>query len=166
MLDLSQRIDNLGGGWGGLSTGARWLQDAIGTESAWNDTRREYTRMRMSEAIKSLPPGPATDKDIALALQGFPKDNADPQTLSTFLRGMAKLKQIEAVGDNAKAEWVNSVGSLARARGDIEILGVQVPKGSSYIDFQRKYIKDKAKELGKTQNMENVKNRSYMDFAK
>jgi hypothetical protein len=122
--------------------------------------------MRMSEAIKSLPPGPATDRDINMALSGFPKETADAQTLSSFLRGMAKLKQIEAVGDNAKAEWVNSVGSLARAKTDINILGVQVPKGSSYIDFQRRYIKDKAKDLGKSQIMENIQTRSYMDFAK
>jgi len=165
-MDLASRIENLGGGWGKASSVSKFFQDAIGTESAWNDTRREYTLMRMSEAVKSFPPGTGTDKDIALALEGFPKENADPQTLARFLRGMAKLKQVEAVGDNAKAEWVNSVGSLARAKTDINILGVNVPKGSNYIDFQRKYIKDKAKDLGKSQAMENINTRSYMDFAK
>jgi len=165
MLDLANRLEQQGGGYGGLSGVNAWLRNATGNQDAWTQTRQEYVRLRNTQAIKSLPPGPATDKDIMLAMKGFPPENADAATIASFLRGMAKMSQYEAVSESAKSEWVNSVGSLGRSTRDIEIGGVQVPKGTTYVDFARQFMDQRAQDLAAAQAGRAVSGRGYMRWA-
>ncbi len=165
MLDLASRLEQQGGGYGTFSGINSWFRNATGNQDAWTQTRQEYVRLRNTQAIKSLPPGPATDRDIELALKGFPAENADAKTVASFLRGMAKMSQYEAVAESAKSEWVNSVGSLGRATRDIEIGGVQVPRGTTYVDFARQFMDQRAQDLAATQAGRAVANRGYMRWA-
>lgn len=165
MLDLATRLEQEGGGYGALSGINSWFRNATGNQDAWTQTRQEYVRLRNTQAIKSLPPGPATDRDIELALKGFPAENADAKTVASFLRGMAKMSQYEAVAESAKSEWVNSVGSLGRATRDIEIGGVQVPRGTTYVDFARQFMEQRAQDLAATQAGRAVAGRGYMRWA-
>ena len=165
MLDLATRLEQQGGGYGTFSGINTWLRNATGNQDAWTQARQEYVRLRNTQAIKSLPPGPATDRDIELALKGFPPDNADSKTIASFLRGMAKMQQYEAVAESAKSEWVNSVGSLGRATKDIQIGGVQVPKGTTYVDFARQFMDQRAQDLAASQAGRAVANRGYMRWA-
>jgi hypothetical protein len=165
MLDLASRLEQQGGGYGTFSGINSWFRNATGNQDAWTQTRQEYVRLRNTQAIKSLPPGPATDRDIELALKGFPAENADAKTVASFLRGMAKMSQYEAVAESAKSEWVNSVGSLGRATRDIEIGGVQVPRGTTYVDFARQFMDQRAQDLAATQAGRAVSGRGYMRWA-
>lgn len=165
MLDLASRLEQQGGGYGTFSGINSWFRNATGNQDAWTQTRQEYVRLRNTQAIKSLPPGPATDRDIELALKGFPAENADARTVASFLRGMAKMSQYEAVAESAKSEWVNSVGSLGRATRDIEIGGVQVPRGTTYVDFARQFMDQRAQDLAATQAGRAVAGRGYMRWA-
>jgi hypothetical protein len=165
MLDLASRLEQEGGGYGALSGINSWFRNATGNQDAWTQTRQEYVRLRNTQAIKSLPPGPATDRDIELALKGFPAENADAKTVASFLRGMAKMSQYEAVAESAKSEWVNSVGSLGRATRDIEIGGVQVPRGTTYVDFARQFMEQRAEDLAAAQAGRAVAGRNYMRWA-
>jgi hypothetical protein len=165
MLDLAARLEQQGGGYGAFSGVNTWLRNATGNQDAWTQVRNEYVRLRNTQAVKSLPPGPATDRDIELALKPFPSENADAATIASFLRGMAKLQQYEAVAESAKSEWVNSVGSLGRATKDIQIGGVQVPKGTTYVDFARQFMDQRAQDLAATQAGRAVAGRGYMRWA-
>jgi hypothetical protein len=165
MLDLASRLEQEGGGRGVFTSASEWFKKATGNQDGWTQARQEYIRLRNTQAIKSLPPGPATDRDIELALKGFPPDNADAATLASFMRGMAKMQQYEAVAESAKSEWVNSVGSLGRATRDIEIGGVQVPKGTTYVDFARQFMDQRAQDLAATQAGRAVAGRGYMRWA-
>ena len=136
--DLANRLDQAGGGYGAFSRASEWLKNATGNQGAMTSLRQEYTRMRNSEAMKMLPPGPATDKDIELVMQGFPKDTADSREIASFLRGMAKLNQRTAVMEEAKAEWANMNGSMGSNKRDIEVLGVRVPQGTTFNNFVSK----------------------------
>lgn len=164
-LDLAGQIEKLGGGYGAFGTAAEFLANATGNQDAMSAARREYVRLRNTQAIKNLPPGAASDADVAMALEGFPKETADSKTLAAFLRGTAKLSQIEAANENAKSEWVNSVGHLGKPKMDIEIDGVAVPKGTSYTDFAKKYITAKTEQRGAEQAQQRVPTRSYMKYA-
>lgn len=164
-LDLAERLKKEGGGYGVASTAGEWLKRATGQQDALSSLRKEYIRLRNAQAIKDLPPGVATDKDVSLALEGFPDPSADAGTISSFLRGVAKMNQVAAVSENAKAEWVNSVGHLGKARSDINIDGVNVPAGTTFTDFSRSYIDKKAQQRGAEQTQSQVQNRSYMRFA-
>lgn len=165
MLDLASRLEQEGGGRGVFTSASEWFKKATGNQDGWTQARQEYIRLRNTQAIKSLPPGPATDRDIELALKGFPPDNADAATLASFMRGMAKMQQYEAVAESAKSEWVNSVGSLGRATRDIEIGGIQVPKGTTYVDFARQFMDQRAQDLAAAQAGRAVAGRGYMRWA-
>ena len=165
MLDLATRLEQQGGGYGKFSDINAWLRNATGNQDAWTQARQEYVRLRNTQAIKSLPPGPATDRDIMLALKGFPPESADSKEIASFLRGMAKMQQYEAVAESAKSEWVNSVGSLGRATKDINIGGIQVPKGTTYVDFARQFMDQRAQDLAASQAGRAVAGRGYMRWA-
>lgn len=165
MLDLAGRLDKQGGGYGAFSTAGEWMKKMTGNQNAITEMRQEYTRLRNNQALKMLPPGPASDKDIAMAMQGFPPDTADAGTMSSFLRGMAKLQQYSAVAENAKAEWVNAVGHLGKPKTDIVIDGINVPAGSTFTDFTRQYMGSKVEQRATQQSQQQIPNRSYMRWA-
>ncbi|EPG5696677.1 hypothetical protein P5778_003825 [Acinetobacter baumannii] len=141
MNDLADRFEKesqAGGiytkGWVGFKRITGWSNDDQ------NAMIREYTRLRNSEAIKSLPPGPATDKDIELALKGLPPETADSTTITSFLRGYAKLNQRDAAYKQMQAEWVNQVGNMGSTKRDVEVLGVKVPAGTTFNGYATKNI--------------------------
>lgn len=115
--DLANRIQTSGGSYGALGTLDEFLKKTGGFQDGTTGLRQEYTRLINQAAIKSLPPGPATDKDIQMALSGFPPANADPMFVSQFLRGMAKLQDIDAAVNKSKTDWLaQNNGVLGRAK--------------------------------------------------
>lgn len=164
MLDLATRMENEAMGSGLTAKGGELYKQYMGSQDAVTSLRQEYTRLRNTQAIKMLPPGPATDRDIALAMKGFPDETAAPKTMASFLRGMAKLNQYSAVNESAKAEWVNSVGHLGKPKTDITIDGVKIPAGTTFVDFARQYMPTKTEQRGKEQGQAQVPNSSYMKW--
>lgn len=164
MLDLATRMENEAMGSGLTAKGGELYKQYMGSQDAVTSLRQEYTRLRNTQAIKMLPPGPATDKDIALAMKGFPDETADPKTMASFLRGMAKMNQYAAVNESAKAEWVNAVGHLGKPKTDITIDGVKIPAGTTFVDFARQYMPSKTEQRGKEQSQAQVPNASYMKW--
>jgi hypothetical protein len=144
--DLAKRLDAEGGGYGAFTSARDYLNKALGTQSSLTQLRQEYTRIRNSAAVKSLPPGPATDKDIELALRGIPPENADARTMASFLRGMAKLQDIEASVSNAKTDWLaNNNGVLTRARNTFQAGDYATKPGESFNDFTQRVVQDVSK---------------------
>lgn len=165
LLDLATRLEKQGGGYGAFSRANDWLKGATGNQDAMTEMRKEYVRLRQSQVKSMLPAGPASDKDVKLALEGFPPETADAGTMASFLRGMAKLQQYQAVSENAKAEWVNAVGHLGKPKTDINVDGVNVPAGSTFTDFARQYMTTKVEQRAAQQAQQQVPNRSYMRWA-
>lgn len=141
--DLSKRITTIGSSWGAAGSANEWLKKAAGMQDGVTALRQEYTRLRNSAAVASLPPGPATDKDIQMVLEGFPPANASPQVISGFLRGMAKLKDIEASVEGAKVDWLaNNRGVLTRANSGFRAGDFTVGAGESFTDFSARVAKE------------------------
>lgn len=164
-LNLASQLEKAGGGFGAAGTAAEWLKKVTGNQDAMTQMRQEYTRIRNNQAMKLLPPGSASDKDVAMAMGGFPPDTADATTMASFLRGMAKLNTYTAVTENAKAEWVNSVGHLGKPKTDINIDGINVPAGTTFTDFARQYMDNKVQQRQVEQAQQRVQTRSYMRHA-
>jgi hypothetical protein len=145
--DLAKRLESEGGGYGVFSSASDYLKRGVGFQGGMTQLRQEYTRLRNTAAIKSLPPGPATDKDIALALRGFPSETASASDLSSFLRGMAKLQDIDASINNAKTDWLtNNNGSLARAKTTFVAGDYAAKAGENFNDFSTRIIDDVTKK--------------------
>jgi hypothetical protein len=123
------------GGYGWASSFAEKAKGAFGSQNAVSGLRAEYSQLVNAQAVKSLPPGPASDKDIALAKQGFPPANASKEYLESFLRGMAKMQTAVAAGADRRANWIATNGSLAPAQRDIDVGGVRIPAGTTFNEF-------------------------------
>jgi hypothetical protein len=145
--DLAKRLDESGGGYGVFSSASDFLKKGAGFQGGMTQLRQEYTRLRNTAAIKSLPPGPATDKDIAMALKGFPSDNASAGDLSSFLRGMAKLQDVDASINNAKTDWLaQNNGTLTRAKTTFVAGDYATKPGETFNDFSQRIVNDVSKK--------------------
>lgn len=165
MLDLAGRLEAATPMSGVAGKGAEIYKQITGNQDAVTQLRQDYVRLRNTEAVKMLPPGNSSDKDVAIMMQGFPSETADPGTMAAFLRGMAKTEQYVAATASAKAEWINSVGHLGKPRTDIEIDGISVPKGMTFVDFSKAYIAKRTAKNATEGAQTQIPNRSYMRWA-
>jgi hypothetical protein len=141
--DLATRIESAGGGKGRLTSATEWFAANLGQQDAWTQIRNEYTRVRNSVAIKALPPGVATDKDIELALRGIPPETANAATLASFLRGTAKLQDIDSSINNAKTDWLSqNNGLLTRAKAPFIAGDYAAKAGETFNDFAQRIVGD------------------------
>ena len=106
--DLERAGDIGGGKAAGFS---EFLKERLGTQDDVSELRRRYNAIRSSEAVQNLPPGVASDKDIELALKGFPREDAPKQQLLSFLRGSQKLAEFQRDFNNLKSEFISEKGS-------------------------------------------------------
>jgi hypothetical protein len=140
--DLANRIEGLGG-FGKLASLGEFAKSTIGAEGYETSLRQEYTRLRNTAAIKSLPPGPASDKDIQMALSGFPKDTSNSANIAQFLRGMGKLQDIEAAVSNAKTDWLaQNNGTLTRATKTLVVGDFRARPGESFNELSSRIAED------------------------
>lgn len=97
---------------GGLFGGS-WkekMKEMTGNQDEVTELRKKYYTLRGSRVVANLPPGSASDVDIALALSGFPGDNSGSKELGSFTRGVAKLEQLDADYNHFKADFISSNG--------------------------------------------------------
>lgn len=155
--DLAKRLEAEGGGWGAASSLSDWASRFSGFEGGTTGLRQEYIRLRNTSAIKSLPPGPATDKDIQMALQGFPSATADAKVVASFLRGMAKLQDIDAAIAGAKVDWMSqNKGLMTRAKSDFVAGDYAAKPGEAWVDFSQRVAKDIAAKYGKAATAKDI----------
>jgi hypothetical protein len=130
-----QATDIGNGGW--MASAREAWKGAWGSQNPVTGLRTAFQGLINSQAIKNLPPGPATDKDILLAKQGFPPASAGKEYIVSFLRGMAKMQTLAAQADDRRANWIAANKSLAPARQDIDVGGVRIPAGTTFSEFNR-----------------------------
>jgi len=83
------------------------IKGFLGKQDLVTLLRTEAQALRIGTAVANLPPGPASDKDVALVLSGTLDANADPKTLAEYARGIAKLAQMESRFHSDQAAWIN-----------------------------------------------------------
>lgn len=153
--DLASRIESAQGGKGRLTSASEWFASQLGSQDAWTQIRNEYTRVRNSVAIKSLPPGASTDADIQLALKGIPPENANAATLASFLRGNAKLQDIDSAINNSKTDWLSqNNGLLTRAKSTFIAGDYATKPGETFNDFAQRIVGDVAKKYRSPEQLE------------
>lgn len=101
---------DVGGGWL-QGSWAEKFKDATGNQDAITELRKRYASIRGSQVVNNLPPGAASDADVAMALKGFPTDNATGEQIASFLNGVAKLERERAKFENFKANYISDNSS-------------------------------------------------------
>jgi hypothetical protein len=93
---------------GGIqSTTNETFKALLGTQDDVTEFRRRFNSVRLSEGLKNLPPGPATDKDMEQAFKGVPPENAPASQIASFLRGAAKMARFDAGYNQFKADFIS-----------------------------------------------------------
>lgn len=142
MTDLANQIETADPASGVHANAWEWLKNTTGNQNYISNLRQEYNRLRTSQSIQSLKGvGKITDTEMGAAMKGFPSDTADASQIVPFLRGMAKMQQYSAAVDDAKSEWLTSVGSLGKTMREVEIQGVHVPAGTTFQNYINTKIK-------------------------
>lgn len=96
---------------GALATVEEQFKALAGLQDETTLLRLSANRLRLGRAIENLPQGPATDKDVALVLAGELPDNAAPETVVSYARGLAKLARREQEYFNKEATWLDLYGN-------------------------------------------------------
>ena len=108
-----------------------------------SNLRKEYFKVRASEVIKNLPPGAASDADIAMAKEGFPSDKANGKQVASFLRGVAKLKGLERKLNEFKANYISENGS---ERGMLQAWKESQAKPAEEVSVSEEVITDDGRD--------------------
>lgn len=135
---------------------AQAVEEGIKNITGLRDQRSQIitaaNMLRVSEAVQYLPPGAASDKDVALVLSGVPPENMGKQELLTFARGVKKLADREAAYFRAKDNWISKNGNLRGFGMDRRIKGIDTAVAKTppaamnafYQAIQDPQLKDKA----------------------
>jgi hypothetical protein len=159
--DLAAKVLQAGGGSGVGTNFNQFFKNITGNQTEWDQIRNEYVRIKNVQALKNLPPGTASDRDIRTAMKGLPPETANAEYIAEFLRGMAKLSAIDSSIKAAEADWINSAGSLARPKKDIDVQGMMVPAGTSFNEFMYIYLDKEQKKQDTKAGAKQAKPKSY-----
>ena len=158
-LDLATRFDAMGvGGFGSVTSAMDWIRKTTGFNGDDTALRDEYNRFvtpASLAAYKKVSSGTMSDVDVNNARKGWPEGTTDPKQIASFLRGVAKLSQVNAVSADLKTQWLSAndhPGTLAR---DTVINGVTVPAGQTFDQFLKFYLPRRLEFLKKVDNAEN-----------
>ena len=150
LYSLADRIQKeIGTSWGALGSWAEGWAKISGRQDAVTSLRQEYLRLRNEVATGQLPPGAASDKDIALIMEGFPPPTANPEELGRFLRGMGKAQAVKSALEAAKADWMAANrGSLSRAQSAFPVGDFTSKPGETWPQAAERIAAEVAKRAG------------------
>lgn len=111
-----------------------------GNETALRDLRIRQNALVNSQVLKFLPPGPATDRDVAIAREGAPSTWDDPEIVAKWLDANARLERRNAQFNEFKSEWMSANGNPGQSRKEGQILGMDVKKGESMGAAAKRYM--------------------------
>lgn len=111
-----------------------------GSDTGLRDLRIRTSQFLNSQALKYLPPGPATDRDVELAREGVPTNMDDPTLISNWLKAQARNEKRAAAYNDFRAEWISAQGNPGQAKSDANISGIDVRKGESFSSAAKRYM--------------------------
>jgi len=112
LADNLRKASGMGGGL--KATWGEWIKEQTGNQDELTALRKEALGITNSEAIASLPPGPATDRDIEMAKAPFPTEKSDPKYVADWLGAVSRLQQKKAEYAEFKAEFIAQNGSVRK----------------------------------------------------
>lgn len=111
-----------------------------GSDTGLRDLRIRTSQFLNSQALKYLPPGPATDRDVELAREGVPTNMDDPTLISNWLKAQARNEKRAAAYNDFRAEWISANGNPGQARAGGNISGLDVKQGEAFASAAKRYM--------------------------
>lgn len=126
------------------------LKAVFGDQDRFTVLQAQYASIRNSSVLQYLPPGVASDRDVALVLEGTIDRYSSPEAMMSFLRGVQKIAAAEKKYHEARLDYLsnpevfgNPVGFQRKWRND---------QYDARVDALRQigYAEDKAVEYADT----------------
>jgi hypothetical protein len=105
-FEAAHKAGEIRSGWGGSIE--EFVRGGLGVENGVSQLRTEFNNLVNSAVINSLPPGVASDTDIALARQGWPKDTSNPETVAALLRVMRAVEAYKYAQNLYRARYISN----------------------------------------------------------
>lgn len=138
LADNLRRFSTEGRGFNNIG---EWFKTQFGAEDEYTALRQQYLSLKNTMVgAQAADFKPLSNADLEMLQKGFPDESASPEFIANFLEKTAKFSEIQAMREEAKAEWIGQVGNMGSAKQDIEINGMVIPKGTSYSKFIRALV--------------------------
>jgi hypothetical protein len=102
-IDKLKSVDMTAGFAG---TAEEFILRQLGMRDEPNYLRTEVIGFKNHEAIKQLPPGVASDRDIDIVMRGVPPNNASNEEMIRWLQGAAAAQKTIAEFEEMKGQYV------------------------------------------------------------
>ena len=127
-----------------------------------NYFQAQLREIRMSGVLGMLPPGVASDRDVALALDTqVDFNNLDNEEAASFLRGMAKIQKAKEEYHRQKVRWMtktrdpNALGfDFWVQKKDAERQMDELKTGEAFLAFEQALLRAQSMEKGPTKEAE------------
>lgn len=123
LLSLAGKYEKIDPASGIAASVNEGLKSLLGTEDAVTELRAKFNNIRANVTMQNLPPGAASDKDVELVLSGFLSANANPETVGSFLRGLAKISKFKAERSNYVGNFIEQNKTSAGAYEEWNVKG-------------------------------------------
>ena len=123
-------------------TAKEGIKAFFGEEDDLSAMQKQWQMLIAPQVMKSLPPGAASDADLAFAKKPFLEANANPKLLKDFLVRMRDAQSLGAEINNVKAAWLQENGGQGPMRQETEIAGRLIKKGMTFLDLQKQMTKE------------------------
>lgn len=145
----AQRLEKMAADFAAANVGSgsaskinEWFRKQTGYENGLSSLRADYERLSKSVALKSLPPGPASNADLLFAMKGVPESTSNSTEIARFLRGMAIMEKIASDSEQVKVDWLSqNNGALSKAATGFSAAGIQVKPGQTLAEVQSEIVK-------------------------
>jgi hypothetical protein len=91
--------------------GTEFFKELWGSQDQQTLLYKQAETLRAGNAIRNLPPGVASDADIALVLAGELPADASPETWALYAQGIARLTRMEQNLVQDHALWLSNYGT-------------------------------------------------------
>lgn len=109
---LAKKIKSADYASGAAGAGQEAVKSIFGNEDETTALKKELALIRNSEALKSLPPGTASEKDVSMVMEPMPSANSNPQYVAKWLESYAKVSAAAAKYTEAKSRFIAKHGSI------------------------------------------------------
>jgi len=116
------------------------LRSLIGNTSEIAQLKQQYERELTSQVLASLPPGSLSNAEQDTIRRGFPKPTDSAESIAAYLRTVQKAYQMREVFADIRGQWAAANGMSGPARRDFTIEGIEIPRGTTFLNFARSYV--------------------------
>lgn len=106
-VNLALRYNSIDPTGGFLGSVYGSFKSLVGGEDKVSRLKTDAENLINQGIVSSLPPGPASDKDIAIMSKGFPNSNWNATEITEWLQAYARMKRVESKYQNEYAQWLS-----------------------------------------------------------